>query len=99
MRIKGCRGGDAGTNRSQHGDRRHAARASRGIAIFGTHRDAVARQANETETFRALLCHNNSVTATNEIGIQEARPRDEARVLDGGGANALKQRAVALWYE
>jgi hypothetical protein len=99
MRIKGCGGGDAGTNRSQHGDRRDTARAGRSIAVFGAYRDAVARQANETETFRALLCHNNTVTATNEIGIQEARPRDEARVLDGGGANALKQRAVALWYE
>ena len=99
MRIKGCRGSDAGTDGGKDRNRCDAPRACGGITVFGTHCNAVARQANETETFSPLLRHHDAVTTTNQVGIQEARPRNEPRVLDGGDANAFEQRAVALWYE
>ena len=99
MRIERCRGRDTGADGGKDRDRCDAPRARGGITVFGTHGNAVARQANETETFSTLLCHNNSVATTNQVGIQEARPGDESGILDGGDANAFEQRAVALWYE
>ena len=96
MRIERCRCGNAGTDCGQYGDRRHAPGARRGIAIFRAHCDAVAWQADEAEPLSALLRDNDSLATTNEVGIQEARPRDKARVADGSNANTFEQRTVAL---
>jgi hypothetical protein len=98
MRLKRCCCSNAGTDRRKYGDGRHTPRASSGIAIFGAHCDAVARHANEAESFSTLLRHNDSVATADEIGIQEARSSDQSRVANGGDANAFEQRAVALWH-
>ena len=90
MRIKRWRCGNACTNGRQDGNGRHTPRACCGVAIFCPHRDAVARHADKAEPLSSLLRNNNTITTTNQVGIQEARSRDEARVLDGRDANALQ---------
>jgi hypothetical protein len=97
MRLKRCRSSNAGTNRRKYGDRSHASRASGSITILGAHCDAVARQTHEAESLSALLCHNDPLATTDEIGIQEARASDQARVTDCGRTNTFEQRTVALW--
>jgi hypothetical protein len=97
MCLKRGRSSDTRTNRRKYGDGRHTPRASSGIAIFGAHCDAVARQTNEAESLSALLRHNDPLATTDEIGIQEARSSDQARVTDCGRANTFEQRTVALW--